>query len=208
MSQQLNSLSNTKRILFVLSLITVSSLLFFRNAQAQPPTTWTATTWTVLIDVTDKVSGTVKETPGYTYTRTPGSCADSPANAFTLYICDGDTVQWKTKTNNNNPSYLRIFLVQSNVLDDVYGNATQRFDVTNGLPTTGGQTDPTVNSSGTPYEYCVAVFDKTSNHLYIHDPKIIIGTGGLEPMFRKDISEDVERLYKLVLSMRNALQPK
>jgi hypothetical protein len=128
------------------------------------------TTWIVTINVEDK-NGKIKEDPDYTVERTViGSCADSPS-ASPLYICAGDTVRWKVKSNHGNDS-LGIVQPDKILLDD-HGDPSKRFRAENGAQTTGGATKITTPLKS--YEYAVTVHDKDNDHLYIDDPKIIIG---------------------------------
>jgi hypothetical protein len=175
----------------ILFLVAVWAIMAPINVCAQAARPWVATTWTVTIDVTDS-GGHVKEDPDYTYTRTNGSCpGPSTGPADPLNICAGDTVQWKVVTNSKS-DHLRIFQPDA-VLLDSGKNRTKRFYAKDGGTTTGGTTMGGVVPN--TYEYCVAAYDKGNPYLYIHDPKIIIGTGSDEALV-KNLAETAQALLE------------
>ncbi len=148
----------------------VSSLLTVLPPTSAAPPPWVPSTWTVLIDFSQ---GT--DTPVYSVSRTPanGSC---PAwtDPTSLHICAGDTLLWMSKTPPGRKNQLRIYLHHP-FLDDSSGNPVRRLESNSGVAV-GGVTSQKIHEDPfEDYSYSIAVHDGTK--LYIHEPKIIIGTG-------------------------------
>lgn len=192
-----------------------------------PASAWAqATTWTVEIDITHQ-GGHHKTKPSYRYTRTVGTCQDSPS-ADPLYICVGDTVHWVVKSNKHKDSL--GLLLSSFILLDTTGNATASFQAQDGNPTDGGKT---VNAptSASGVKYYLVVSDKDDGHEYPDDPKIIIRTGSVpsqvdeqlkvldksaqelqrlvsevNPTEAKETKEDIEELRKIIEKLKKDLR--
>jgi hypothetical protein len=189
------------------------------------PSRSVATTWTVTIDL-----HTENDKPHYDVAKSDNVCTyPIPSDGYILYICRGDTVVWNVKTKTDGDYKLRIFF-QHPVLDDdnsVKPALTKWFDGAKGHLTKGGKVDSSVQSDETEeYAYAVSVYDadKPNRVLYLHDPKIIVGTGRTPSpinslhtsiaevnqlvMFFKDNSQaakDVE-LRKLIEDLNNAVE--
>lgn len=146
--------------------VSVFTFLFATRVNAE-------TVWTVRVDVSAK-----NEKPKYSFSSNPvgapncsGNNPDPKPSAEDLYICPGDTVQWEFVTNGKRGSltvYHRDSFLKKN------GVATQWFHASEGQ-SDGGTSD---KSDKGEHEYCVAIFDKhvfSGDHLYAHDPKVIIG---------------------------------
>jgi hypothetical protein len=122
-----------------------------------------------------------KDLPTYSVSRTPPTGGTCPYGVpddggYHLRICKNDTVTWTAATPSNQNS-VRIFFEHA-VLDANTGAKTHYFQTQNTAATTGG----TVDTSVTPddfeeYPYSIAVYDIQNTHLYLHEPKIIIGKG-------------------------------
>lgn len=205
----------------------VFGFALLRRVQAQPPKTYLQTTWSVDIDFRHGASG-LNETPIYTFAIVSPPSGGCPyplptAPSTDLTICPGDTVQWSVHTNQKK-AHLRIF--QGNRIFSDSNGKTKRLDANEGQPASG-----TTDSNVTPntYEYCVAVFDpQENNHVYIDDPKIIVGgsllnanrlvdqieeravkLGKLESMKRNPKAlEDTNQLLKLIQDIKDQLHPK
>jgi hypothetical protein len=157
--------------------------LFVSNAKAQ-------TIWTVTIDVNGK-----KDRPDYSFKSVPDKAPNcAPANpkpsvdAEHLYVCKGDSINWIATASSAN--YAVTVFTEEAILDGPDKVATQWFhgssDGTTTLPA-GGPIDE--HASLTTHQYSVAVFDIAAKHLYVHDPKIMIGTGSkaeLENQIKRD----------------------
>ena len=142
-----------------------------------------APTWTITIHETG--SG---QKPYYTVSppaRT-GKCSDpeNPApTAAMLTVCPGDTVQWNVAPN---ASANLLLYTEESCLQDANG-ASQWFD-------SKAPILATVNphaAAGEQYKYYVSVYDDSSKHLYVDDPKFIIGGG---KHFGRILHDDIEAL--------------
>src|ERR1700735_2022645 len=146
--------------------------LFLTSTRAQ------RTTWTVTITVsggTEKpVYGFLSNPPGASHCLgTNPKPTPSPEN---LYICAGDEVLWTPKSDGTKSEmavYHKDLLLNKNGKKERWFHATE--------PNSNGGTPDLNEPKGVEHEYCVAVFDPSNGHLYIHDPKIIIGTGTRPP---------------------------
>ena len=165
-----------KRSIVFAFAITALTVALASNAKAL------STTWKIKIDVS---SGNEKPSYSVTPPANTHNCAGanpSPApSAEYLYICAGDSVQWEVKTKGGNG---KLSVYQKDLF--LYKGAAQAqwFHAKEGQ-SDGGTTD--VNTpKGQVHEYSVAVFDDDSAnpHLYVHDPKIIIGTGIVDEVVR------------------------
>jgi hypothetical protein len=92
----------------------------------------------------------------------------------TLRVCPGDTVQWVAKTPGMQSE---LYIYHDDAIFDYNGGSPQGFDASNGAKSdlVSIKLDSSLQGS---HEYHVALFDKSTNHLYLEDPKIIIGGGG------------------------------
>lgn len=167
--------------LLVLTVIALCVLAFpsVHRAQTQPKTkSYIQTTWLVEIDFRHVDPNKLKETPTYKFSIVAPASGGCPyplptGSSTTLNICQGDIVQFAVHTNQKK-AHLRIFQ-KDKIFLDANGNKTERLDGDE-VNNANGPTDPGI-ITGT-YEYCVAAVDpQENNHLYIHDPQIIIGTG-------------------------------
>ncbi len=144
-----------------------------------------STAWTITVDVR---SG--QEKPNYTVSSVPAGASNClPANPNPplspehLYICAGDSVYWTLMTNGKKG---KLSVYQKDFFIYKATTPTKWFHADEGKQSDGGTTD--VNGTkGQEHEYSVAVFDDNSgnSHLYVHDPKIIIGTGVADAVVRK-----------------------
>jgi|SRR5579872_953108 len=161
-------------LVYAIAVAGLSSLLA-TNADAN-------TTRTILLDVS---SG--NEKPSYSVSPLPTGVSDCsgtnpipPPSAEYLYICPGDTVEWKLKTKGTKG---RMTVFQKDAFLTRPGDTTtsQWFHASEGNSDSGTSD---VNALSGEHEYCVAVFDNNGSHshLYTHDPKIMIGTGGPAPL--------------------------
>jgi hypothetical protein len=173
--------------------------LFVANANAQ-------TTWTVTIDVKGK-----KDRPDYHLSSVPApphapNCAPPkpkpPADAEHLYVCLGDSINWIA--NASSAKYTVTVFTEEAILDGPppENAATQWFhgssDGTTTLPA-GGPIDE--HAPLTTHQYSVGVFDIAANQLYVHDPKIIIGTG--YPIQVDTVSKQIQVVKDQVIQLAN-----
>jgi len=138
-----------------------------------PISTGAQVTWTLTIDFSSE-----QDKPVYSVSQSGTSACNypTPKDAYFLNICAGDSVVWNAKTKSGNYK-LKIFFHRP-CLDDSSGTLAQWFSGDN-APTTGGKTDGTINfDPHEEYRYDVAVYDTSRNKVFVHDPKIIVGTGG------------------------------
>jgi hypothetical protein len=183
-----------------------------------------------LVTVTFTTNATTGDHQTYSVTRTPATGGNCPYGVpddggYHLRICQRDTLSWSVVTPSNQ-NEVRIFH-QHAVLDDSSGQKTHLFQAKNSAATSGGQVDGSVTPNDyEEYEYCIAVYDITNQHLYLHDPKIIIGTGGklapsdlvkilerdaeqLNESLRNDsnadVKEDLEKLRKIIHNLKERL---
>lgn len=179
-----------RRFLIYATAIAAFVVLLAFTAKAQ-------TTWTVTVNVS---SG--KERPVYTLSSNPSgapNCAGTnpspkPSVEY-LYVCPHDTVNWVAKAST--VAYSLTVYFKQPVLDDGTSSVptppTQVLHGSNTQPQpAGGPIDN--NALPNTYEYSVGVFDPAANHLYVHDPKIIIGTGGGPEYLRNQMIGDCDQL--------------
>jgi hypothetical protein len=170
--------------------------LFVTNAKAQ------GTTWTVTIDVNGK-----KDRPGYSFKSAPLNAPNcvgvnpKPApDAEHLYVCLGDTINWIATASS--AKYTITVFTEEAILDGPDTVATQWFhgssDGTTTLPA-GGPIDE--HAALTRHQYSVGVFDIAANHLYVHDPKIIIGTG--YPIQVDTVGKQIQVVKDQVIQLAN-----
>lgn len=171
--------SKRRFLLLAVTVIGLCVLAFpsVHRGQTQPKTkAYLPTTWLVNIDFTH-AGATLNETPQYTFKMLSPASGGCPYPLPTppstdLRICQGDIVQFAVQTNQKK-SHLRIFQ-KNKIFLDANRIKTERLDGDE-VHNANGPTDPGMIG---PYEYCVAVVDpQENNHVYIHDPQIIIGTG-------------------------------
>lgn len=153
-------------------------------------------TWTVTVAFTTNVT-TGEDHQTYSVSKgTTGVCNYGVPNdgGYHLRVCKGDKILWVVTTPSGQ-NWVRIFH-QHAILDDTSGNKTHLFQAQNAAAT-GGKIDSSVKEDDfEEYEYCVAAYDITSQHLYLHDPRIIVGTGGRElpQELWKVLAGDADRL--------------
>lgn len=175
-----------KRFSVYVTAVAAFSLLLVANASAN-------TTRTILMDVSGG-----NEKPSYSVSPLPSGVSDCsgtnsipPPSAEYLYICPGDTVEWKLKTRGKKG---RMTVFQKDAFLTRPGDSTtsQWFHASEGSSDSGTSD---VNAGPGEHEYCVAVFDNNGSltHLYAHDPKIIIG-GTLLEVLIKDLQADCAKL--------------
>jgi len=169
MPAQLSFLANRKK--FLVYAITAVGLGIFIASSATA-----ATTWTITINVKN---GSNKPKYSFDYDVYP-NCTGLPApaaqDAGKLIVCPGDKVQWQLSTKGAKGLLAihqnRGFQPLTTPNDTWFRGdvATMAYVVTDG------------HDHGTPYEYCVAVYDDQGEkiQLYSHDPQIIIGGTKLE----------------------------
>lgn len=176
------------------------SVLFISAAEAQaapPPPPPPPTTWTITVDVS---SG--NEKPSYTVSPPANghNCAGTNPHpvpsAEYLYICPGDTVQWEVKTKGGNG---KLSVYQKDKFLYKGATSTQWFHTKEGQPPDSGTTQGNA-AKGTEHEYCIAAFDDDSAnpHLFVHDPKIVIGTGNREEALINSIIDEAQQLQGLL----------
>jgi hypothetical protein len=195
------------RCLFLITLVFAFLILLTSSAKAQ------STTWIITVDSTGS-----KPKPVYSVSPTQGGCPyqaiQDPEN---LQVCPGDTIQWQAKSTNKKSE---IYLFHEDSIFDQNGTSPHGFQATDDKLTKAAQikSDPSLQGA---HEYYVAVFDKKTERVYVHDPKVIIGKGSplelLEDMQEdcgplvsglannstareqaRAICEDVEKLKKLL----------
>lgn len=133
-------------------------------------------TWTVTVNfnVTDT------DHPKYTVTKTMpsgSSCSYSaPSHAYILHICTGDTVVWQTVTPSQGAYTLRLFFPVA-IFNGPGGGLAKSFDGSNTTLATGTVANSITASDDDEYSYSIGVLDNVTGKLYVHDPKVIIGTG-------------------------------
>jgi hypothetical protein len=178
--------------------------LFVTNANAQVvPAKTEPTTWTITIDATTKPSA-ANPNPKLVYTveredpppPAVGCIYDNP-DARNLEVCPNDIVQWTAKTADaplQKPKNEMFVFHEDAILLDKDG-PRHVFHASDG-GSDGATADPKVSSDVTQHEYHVAVIDELNHHIYLEDPKIMIGTGsklGLE----NRITQDCKTLIRL-----------
>jgi len=193
MRQDLNLEASFKRFVMFAATLAAFGSLFVTNAKAQ------GTIWTVTIDVNGK-----KDRPVYSVSSVPPgapNCAvanPKPApDAEHLYVCQGDFIYWIVTASS--PKYTVTVFTEQAILDNADKEATQwhhgSSDGTSTVRAGGPINDHT--TVGT-YPYSVAVFDPSANHLYAHDPKIMIGTGNTKEALIDSIVIDTKQLSELL----------
>lgn len=162
------NLSGTLRLLLAFAAVVVTFGLFAPSCSA------TNVTWRVKI--TFKASD--PDNPTYSVQKgTTGTCAylqPQPLQGYAFHICAGDTVVWEVVVPGHTGYKLRIFFPRM-AFTGPGGGLKKSFD--------GDETHLAKGTVGVPaddldeYSYSVGVIDKESGNIYVHDPKIIIGTG-------------------------------
>lgn len=176
MSHQLWLACRHKHLAFLIAAMGALGLLCPFHLSAQ-------VVWTVTIAFTTTTSSTGAPVDHETYTvarnpATGGTCNYSVPDdgGYHLRVCSGDKIYWVVTTPGSQNA-VRIFLIHA-VLDDANSMPTHLFQAQNAA-LTGGPVDSNVKPSDfEEYEYSVAAYDINNQHLYLHEPRIIIGTGG------------------------------
>jgi hypothetical protein len=140
------------------------------------------------------------------------SCVKPPSLLPTeIWACPGDTVNWQAATPKNPASKkmqseMHIHHPTKILRHPGTVNVKHRvraFD--------GGSDGGTIDAqaiAGAKYEYCVSIYDQVYDqknpHLFIHDPKIVIGGKPVLTGLLDDIQKKVEELQNLVRENANA----
>jgi hypothetical protein len=151
------------------------------------------TIWTLTIDFSKG-----DDAPSYDVTTSGtsiGGCSyPVPSDGYSITICPGDYVVWKAKTPGKKYS-LRVYFPLA-ALNDSSSKLAHWFEGDDANVTTGGQTGVSPDDH-VQYQYAVSVYDKGTGHnkLYLHDPRIIIGTGGKSASnILHDLNSDAKQL--------------
>ena len=100
-------------------------------------------------------------------------CKYSGAGKNDLQICQGDIVNWEIHTDIKTAHM--VISQSDSILADITASSKPRLEADEGTQTS----NPGVNANVKPgtYEYCVAAYDRNDGvkHLYVNDPKIIVG---------------------------------
>jgi hypothetical protein len=173
MSVQLSLGNNLNKFLvYAIAVVTLTIL--------PAPIVRAATTWTITITA-------VGANPlSYSVSPTSGGCPYQDAqNAAYLYICRGDSVEWKAITTGADTTkmFSKLTIFQEDfILLDKDSDPNEGFQASNANVTEGGKTDPTA-ALYVEHKYHVSVYDKVTKIKYHDDPKIIIGGVNLEGLF-------------------------
>lgn len=192
---------NRKRFLAYAIVIAASGILSASNANAQPLPRRQSTTWVITIVATGS-SATQTKPDKYTVSRnnTPlVGCPyiNNPNDASNLTVCRGDIVQWKAETTKDPYQKMKneMFISQEDPIQlDKNQNPTQVFHESDGN-VAGGKIR--LDASLGDHEYYVIVLDRFTNHRYVEDPKIIIGTGFVDDLLHH-IQGDCSQLLNLI----------
>jgi hypothetical protein len=172
------------------------------NAQVAPATT-EPTTWTITIDATTKPSAANPNPAlGYAVGRQDppspavGCIYDNP-DPRNVKVCPKDMVFWTVKTADaplqKAKNEMFVFHEDAILLDDT--GSRHVFHASNGGKD-GAKADPKFSSDVQQHEYHVAVIDELNHHVYLEDPKIMIGTGSkleLENKIKRDCKTILDR---------------
>jgi hypothetical protein len=172
--------------------IAVLALVLFAPSSSKAQVTWIVT-----VDFSSE-----QDIPVYTVSQSGSSACNypTPADAYLLRICSGDIVVWKAATKSKKYSLKVLF--RRAVLDDKNSNPALLFSGNDANPTQGGKTDSKITADDhEEYEYIVSVYDTMHSKHYLHDPKIIIGTGK-----NTSIKELVQILESNLEQLRNSLR--
>ena len=165
---------------------------------APPAAAQNNTAWTITIDAT----GT-PPTPTYSIkskTLTGTGCSIKNTVADPLDICEGDTVQWLTKTSTNkNKTWI---VHRQAIFDDSTNLPTHVFQYSDATPKgAGGPTDASAPMN-VPDEYYIFVDD--GKNLYHDDPNIIIGGTGMGD----EIGQIIKQIQELESKAKNDAEKK
>ena len=184
MSQIPISISAASRLATVAFALVTAFAILPVHAQESAVQTSTVTRAQInwVIQITEPSSGTKPEykilNPSpLPKLQCPFSLFDPGQGPKTVRVCQGDTVQWSANTPGMQSE---LYIYHDDPIFDYKGGSPQGFHASN-----GDMTDPASIKLGDnlrgSHEYHLALFDKSTNHLYLEDPKIIIGGGSKAP---------------------------
>ena len=188
---------NDKRLMFPAIAIAALSFCFASRASGQ---TYPQTTWTIHIGGTASAPTAKSRKPTYKYTWDPptGGCpyankTINPDGQPTLNVCEIDKVNWVAENSNGSKmsSSEMVVYLQEPILLNENDSPTHGFHASNGN-STGGPIAPHA-LLGSQHKYYVIALDESVGQTYYDDPKIIIGTGHIEDLFReiRNLSEAI-----------------
>jgi hypothetical protein len=189
MTRQLSFRTLGTRCVVFIAVVTVFVILLPYSAKAQ------STTWIITVDATGS-----RPKPVYSVSPTQGGCPyqaiQDPEN---LKVCPGDTIQWQAKSTNK---MSEMYLFHEDLIFDQNGTSPQGFQASDDKLTGAAQikTNPSLKGD---HEYYVAVFDKKTKRVYVHDPKVIIGTGSPVELL-EGIQEECDHLVSGLANNPNA----
>lgn len=181
MTHSLKTGTNLRRIILFAAIPAALGLSLALSTSAQ-------TKWTITVNV---ASGNERPVYKVKPDDVPDCNGNQPPNAENLAVCPGDEVDWQLITNaspNEGTVYFHPF-------PDQQGNTDQWLHSNGGKIVLKVATNAKVGT----YEYAIGVRDNGGHkpyHVFVHDPKIMIGTG-LENNLLREMEKEVDKMDEI-----------